>query len=171
MLNFSDDWFSHNIPSFQKHLSGLKDLRILEIGSYEGRSAIWMINNLNPKKIVLVEPGYAIGNNVLKSNLSGCNYTLIDKPNSLAWEEYFTEEFDFIYVDGCHTSSGCYLDIALGFQVLKSGGIMGIDDYGWGIVARDGTRPKEAIDLFLKRNDVILLEKGYQVWIQKKIIG
>lgn len=172
MLNFSDDWFSHNIPSFQKHLSGLKDLRILEIGSYEGRSAIWMINNLKPKSITLIEPGYMTnGNQILKDNLKELDYKLIEQPSNIAWQDFILEEFDFIYIDGSHTSKNCYFDMAISLSILKRGGIMAVDDYNWNLLAKDGTRPKEAIDLFLERNDVLLLEKGYQVWLQKKIIG
>jgi predicted O-methyltransferase YrrM len=72
MTNFTEDWFSHNIKLFERFLKHLNNLRILEIGSFEGMSSLWMINNLKPSKIVLVDPGLTKGSNdTLKSNLSG----------------------------------------------------------------------------------------------------
>ncbi|MGH8290016.1 MAG: class I SAM-dependent methyltransferase [Steroidobacteraceae bacterium] len=45
---FSYDWFSWKIPTFQKHLSHLKGKKcsILEIGTHEGRSASWLLENI-----------------------------------------------------------------------------------------------------------------------------
>ena len=40
---FSSDWFSHNIPSLTWLLDQLKPKRILEIGSFEGRSTVFFI--------------------------------------------------------------------------------------------------------------------------------
>jgi predicted O-methyltransferase YrrM len=166
MKIFTQDWFSHNIPFFEKFLSNLKDLRILEIGSFEGKSALWMIQNLKPKKIVLVDPGKE-SNIILKLNLSGLEYTLIEKPNNEAWKDYIFDEFDFVYIDGSHSSKNCYFDMILGWTVLKPGGIMAIDDYAWPLKDSDGTSPKEAVDIFLERKDYTLLHKGYQVWLSK----
>lgn len=164
-MHFTQDWFSHNIPNFKNFLSNLKDLRILEIGSFEGMSALWMIQNLKPKKVVLVDPGKE-SNITLKLNLSGLEYTLIEKPNNEAWKDYIFDEFDFVYVDGSHSSKNCYFDMILGWTVLKNGGIMAIDDYAWPLT-EDNTSPKEAVDLFLQRKDYKLLHIGYQAWLLK----
>ena len=44
--SFEIDWFSHNAPTWAALLSRLgKVQRILEIGSYEGRSATWFMEN------------------------------------------------------------------------------------------------------------------------------
>jgi hypothetical protein len=43
------DWFSNNIPSWQSwlgHLVGKPNLRALEIGSCEGRSVLWLMDNV-----------------------------------------------------------------------------------------------------------------------------
>src|SRR5215212_4787789 len=44
----SDDWFSRNLPEWRELLLSLnrKPCRLLEIGSYEGRSSFWMVDNL-----------------------------------------------------------------------------------------------------------------------------
>lgn len=46
---FTQDWFSHNIPIWQQHLSrfvGQAGLKVLEIGSWEGRSTCWLIYHI-----------------------------------------------------------------------------------------------------------------------------
>jgi hypothetical protein len=47
--NFSEDWFTENIPVWLKVLSPFKgkpNLNYLEIGVFEGRSVIWMLENI-----------------------------------------------------------------------------------------------------------------------------
>ena len=46
---FTHDWFSHNIPNWALWLADFKykpGLRGLEIGSLEGRSAVWLLKNI-----------------------------------------------------------------------------------------------------------------------------
>ncbi len=47
-FNFTKDWFSHNEWNFIKYLAHLIDTpcRILEIGCYEGRATVWMLENI-----------------------------------------------------------------------------------------------------------------------------
>ena len=40
---FSRDWFSGNVPTWRQIIDKNKPRKILEIGSFEGRSAVWMI--------------------------------------------------------------------------------------------------------------------------------
>lgn len=172
---FTQDWFSHNIKVFEIYLEHYKNKKcnFLEIGTFEGRSAIWMLENIltNPdSKLTCVDPGYPEYIDRLKSNLSYFNNVkLIQKPNIKAFNDYWKETFDFIYVDGSHSAVNCLWDMRYSWDVLKHDGIMAIDDYEWKLKDPDGTCPAEAVDLFMKSNDdYILLHKGYQVWLQKK---
>ena len=47
-FNFTADWFCHNEWNFIKYLAHLIDTpcRILEIGCYEGRATVWMLENI-----------------------------------------------------------------------------------------------------------------------------
>src|SRR5437868_2701075 len=48
-LKFHTDWFDVHIPIWEKCLgsmSGKADLRFLEVGSFEGRSACWLLQNI-----------------------------------------------------------------------------------------------------------------------------
>ncbi len=40
---YSTDWFSHNIQNLAKIFQDLKPIRILEVGSFEGRSTSFFI--------------------------------------------------------------------------------------------------------------------------------
>ena len=47
--NFSTDWFTYKIPEWNKLLrpfKGKPDIHYLEIGVFEGRSAVWMLENI-----------------------------------------------------------------------------------------------------------------------------
>ena len=46
---FTVDWFSHNIPSWDIYLNNFKNkpnLNFLEIGSFQGRSTVWLLENI-----------------------------------------------------------------------------------------------------------------------------
>ena len=40
---FSRDWFTGNIPTWRQVVDKNKPRKILEIGSFEGRSTVWMV--------------------------------------------------------------------------------------------------------------------------------
>ena len=40
---FSRDWFSGNVPTWRQIIDKNKPTKILEIGSFEGRSTVWMV--------------------------------------------------------------------------------------------------------------------------------
>lgn len=87
-----------------------------------------------------------------------------NKLNSKFIEKNVAENiFDFIYLDGCHEPDYVMYESALCFDLLKPGGTMLFDDYGWG-------NCRFGIESFLKcfENKIHLLSKGWQVLIQKK---
>ena len=56
--NFSSDYFSPNETNWINWLSKFKnqkDLKFLEIGSYEGKSALWLLRNFESMKITCVD--------------------------------------------------------------------------------------------------------------------
>ena len=75
------------------------------------------------------------------------------------WENIF----DFIYLDGCHDPDYVMYESSLCFDLLKPGGRILFDDYGWG-------NCRYGIESFLKcyENKITLLSKGWQVLIEKK---
>lgn len=150
MPHFTYDWFSHNIPSLKKNLNEFVDKPIffMEIGSFQGRSALWFLENIlthQESRLICIEPftgnienspsvvenmGEIFKNNVLMSPY-GEKVALIDKPSkeALMMPALRGLQFDVIYVDGDHRAAAVMADAVLAFDLLKSGGIMIFDDF------------------------------------------
>ena len=179
--SFSSDWFTPNVPEWSAalaHLKGKPDVSYLEVGLYEGRSAIWMLEN------VLTHPTARLtGIDVFPDNLeerwlanleqSGAagKTTTIKGFSQAELRKLPLDSFDAIYIDGSHTADDVLADAVLSWDLLKSGGILIFDDYEW----REGThlpeelRPHAAIDAFITayRNEIEVVHRCYQVILKK----
>jgi predicted O-methyltransferase YrrM len=182
------NWFEGQKYNFEKHLERYKDkpnLRFLQIGVYTGDASIWLCENvLTDESSFLydidtwtgsVEPQHEDinFNKVLeyyKERISSLKSTVWIRMTS---DEFFANnkvyDFDFIYIDGDHTSAQVTKDADSAWKLLKPGGIIAFDDYLWGQDMDPILTPRPAIDKFLaeRSNDIIILEHGYQVWIEK----
>jgi predicted O-methyltransferase YrrM len=195
MPTFSHDWFSHNIANFNavKQILGPVS-KALEIGSNEGRSTCWMLENLlaDNGEITCIDP-------FVHSPLSAFDFDVNNEDRSMetrfrtnvnevkkpeqtvyvmpemsfpALAELIVDEqqYDFIYVDGSHTAEESLADIVMSFGLLKKGGIMILDDYLWDHVPDHLDRPKMSIDsfinMFIRKIDILAM--NYQVIIRKK---
>jgi predicted O-methyltransferase YrrM len=80
-----------------------------------------------------------------------------------------SEMYDFIYIDGDHMPHAFMIDALLSWELLKPGGIMAIDDYGWTHPQGSQYNPAAAIDMFVSMysDHLTVIEKGWQVWIKK----
>jgi predicted O-methyltransferase YrrM len=193
--DFSVDWFSHNIPRWTTHLSelaGKPNLRFVEIGSFEGRSAVWLLENVlthDTAQLWCVETfgqnpdgpdtGFDFAEvkrrfleNVAAAAPSG-KVTLIEGPSHLALRELPAATFDFVYVDGSHLAYAVLQDAVLSFLLLRNGGIMFFDDYfyeGYRGVAPEVERPRLAINAFLEvfEGRYELLARESQVVIRRR---
>lgn len=60
----SEDWFTRNIPIWEVALASYKgrlDIHYLEIGAFEGRSGMWMLDNIltHPSsRMTVIDPFY-----------------------------------------------------------------------------------------------------------------
>jgi len=60
------DWFTPQMPLWEKYLSvykGKEDLSFLEIGSFEGRSAVWLLETIltdDTAKLTCIDPFHGI---------------------------------------------------------------------------------------------------------------
>lgn len=174
---FTDDWFSHNIPKWEKFLKELKNkpVNCLEIGSYEGRSGLWLHDNIltHPDShLTMIEPGYSGVTPTLELNLSICDSDKISLLHLDSRDICISDSmnsFDLIYIDGSHSAHDVIRDGCICFELLKVGGILCFDDYNWKKEDADGTSPKIAIDSFLccYQPYIEVIDIGYQVWIRK----
>lgn len=177
---FTTDWFSGRIPKWTEHLGHLKGSRVdaLEIGSWEGRSAVWLLENIldKPESALTCIDLFANANaeNRFDRNiLATGDAQKVTKLKGESWTHLRMlepESFDFIYIDGSHHGRNVMEDAVLCFRLLRKGGIMIFDDYPWRGSRAYDSFPKEAIDGFLGcyRGCLEVLDKGWQVFVRRK---
>jgi predicted O-methyltransferase YrrM len=181
-MNFTQDWFDHNIQHLIKIVANLPSKkRFLEIGCFEGRSTTWFLQNaLDDDGLIHCVDLFTVYesqdecfmNNIEEvikptqslSFLRGTSY------QGLAQLIMENNPYDFIYVDGSHTAYDTLADACMAWGLLKSGGAMVFDDYLWKPELIDYDRPQMAIDAFLNiyRNQLDVVHRGYQIGVIKK---
>ena len=174
--SFTTDWMSGRVEDWRRYLgkfAGQAGVKMLEIGSYEGRSAVWFLENIltHPtSRLVCVDVFYdprrelRFDHNI---KLSGAA-AKVDKRRGKSETILHRLEktlFDLIYVDGCHEAPAVMLDAMLSWELLKPGGILIFDDYEWEPTRPPEDRPQLAIDLFLRSQSgrYDLLDQSYRL--------
>ena len=95
--------------------------------------------------------------------------------NKMTTREWFrsfptiTDAFDLIYIDADHTAAGVLEDAVNAHSLLKSGGVLAFDDYGWTSGIGVHEEPRLGIDAFLAvyGNKYETIGVGWQVWLRK----
>jgi Methyltransferase domain len=188
---FSTDWTSNNLSIWIDLLGRFRQrpVKLLEIGSWEGRSAIFFLEFLQHSILTCVDTftggsehisnaGYSIELDKIEgrfdANLKdyGGRVRKIKSTSALALSRLMAqnESFDLIYIDGSHKRDDVMIDSLLSWKLLNDGGVMIWDDYGGGDVdwpAEQLVSP--AVDTFLSWNAGELREihRGYQLAIEK----
>ena len=165
MPHFNYDWTSQNIELFNATLSHLKGApaRGLEIGSFEGRSALWFCANILTHAEARLTCIDTFGGSAEHSTLDLTNLLQLFQTNTDSVKDRIrtqigksadilprlTDTYDFIYVDGSHDPRDVCLDGILAWSLLKPGGVMIFDDYLWGAHLPAHQRPRVGIEAFL----------------------
>jgi len=178
---FTTDWSSRAFPTWIEHLSFLRDepLRILEIGAWEGRGSIFLLNFF-PKSHVTCMDIFMLGNEALfDANVTNAYPRRVEKiaaRSVIGLDRLATsqrEPFDLIYVDASHDRDDVMTDSILSWRLLKVGGVLIWDDYEIFSVMSgsfiEDQNPKPAIDAFLawRKDELEILHSGYQVMVKK----
>lgn len=177
---FTKDWF-HWAPEVWQQLTPLlpANPKAMEIGSFEGRSTVWIIENMlgeagelvcvdtweggeehSAEDMVAVEARFDHNREVAMSKKGwrpedqwGPKAVGKVKGTSYAALTSFAvdadNDFDFIYIDGSHIAKDVLTDACMAWPLLKPKGIMVFDDYMWGEPRDILHRPKPAIDAFV----------------------
>jgi predicted O-methyltransferase YrrM len=174
------DWFTSAIPVWTQVLApfrGKPDLRYLEIGVYEGRSVLWMLDNIltHPSARLTAVDGFPgdleqrfranldrSGQAAKASVLKGLSQHVLRKLD--------LESFDIIYIDAGHAARDVLADLVLSWGLLKPGGLVILDDYAWKSKEfPDDLRPQLAVDAFItaNRNGLVVVYRGYQAILKK----
>ena len=168
---------------FFKHIKNYKNFNYLEIGTYEGCSAIYVANRFKTNKIFCVD----IWERVKEEYNEGINFNDIEKnfdKNSKDYlniskikkysDDFFLSNdllFDVIYVDGHHLAEQVYKDAVNSWKVLNSEGLIIFDDYIWNNYNDVTKNPCYAINKFIKERqdnlDIIEVTNS-QIFIKKK---
>jgi predicted O-methyltransferase YrrM len=191
---FATDWTSWHFPNWTKLLNSRRNraLRVLEIGSWEGRSALFFLNYL-PRATLTCIDTFAGGQEhqeaaardraearFLRSiegrfdrNTSAFKKRIekIKASSTAALAELGIQNrrFDLAYVDGGHRAVEAYADGALTWPLIARGGLVLFDDYEWNEMPKPLDNPGAGIDAFLKSiaGQYRLVHKSYQVAIEK----
>lgn len=152
-------------------LVGEPDLHFLEIGCFEGQSALWMLENVltHPSShLTIIDPFEFSEINgedqrarvarhlaphfrgLYDGRWGGGHVRIFDGRSEDVLRgdfAYRVDRFDFVYVDGDHHPAGVLKDAVLAWPLVKLGGAMLFDDYVNELGGHRGPRP--AIDAFV----------------------
>lgn len=184
---FHSDWFGNHIPVWSEALAsyrGKPDLAYLEIGVFEGRSLVWMLERIltHPTSRVLAidpfvqkrgkEVERTFRENVKKTGASE-RVTLIVGFSQMELRKLAPASFDIIYIDGSHRAADVLEDAVLSWRLLRPGGTIVFDDYLWRRESPLEDRPEKAVYEFwwFFRDEIEVVHSGYQVFLRKRAPG
>ena len=163
----------------------------LEIGSFEGRSSIWIAENMmqDGDRLNCIDTWMG-GEEHGEENMSEVEERF--RANLIVAAKKFPERvivqqkgtstlalahkirhgafYDFIYIDGSHKAPDVLTDACMSWPLLKREGLMVFDDYMWGNPRDALHRPKIAIDAFTNifGETAEMVHVGYQLVVRKK---
>ena len=120
-----------------------KKFSYLEIGSWEGNSALFILKNFSTLNVVCVDIWEK--NNEINKYFENFKFNMEEFKNKFSFfretsDNFFIknkEKFDVIYIDGSHKSTQVYKDINNAWNFLNIGGILICDDYFYGNICKD----------------------------------
>jgi len=190
MSTFTVDYTTPHIPNWEKwlgHLKGQAGARMIEVGTLEGRSAIWFLENIltGPNsQLICIDPMRPLPEDNPHGPLSEeerrerwsenldefhSSCVLYDGWSALPYQFLKPTSLDAVYIDGCHEARAVCMDALMALPLLKPDGIMIFDDYRY-----TGPQcvfpPKTGIEAFLDMTEgpfVETLDIGYQLACKK----
>jgi predicted O-methyltransferase YrrM len=192
---FDDDWTSWHFPNWMKLLASHRDrpVRVLEIGSWQGRSALFFLNFLPRARITCIDTfagGQEHREAAARSAKEARALKMLERrfddnvrafaarirkmkatsADALAQLGVEKRRFDIAYIDGGHRASEVYTDAAMTWPLMKRGGIVIFDDYLWPKTPSRLDHPRPGIDAFLNaiEGQHRVVHKQYQLAIVKR---
>jgi hypothetical protein len=165
--SFSKNWFTHKIPSWTqilKEFQGKPNVNYLEIGTFEGRSALWLLENIltHPtSKITIIDAFEEDTYRTFTSNvnLSGeaNKFNILVGLSTEKIKELPSNSIDFAYIDGSGKGIVMLSDLVSVWNLVKDDGIIICSRYALDANLRRALElqpndpgPLEAIDAFSK---------------------
>jgi len=188
--NFTTDWTSKRFGLWASLFSARRDqiFNVLEIGAWEGRSAIFFLNFFPQCTVTSIDTFAGSSEHInnpewaklipdceqrFDANLaeygSRVEKVRAESRTGLARLAIDLRRFDFIYADGSHHSRDVYIDAVASWPMLVRGGILIFDDYEWPGIPTEVESPKLGVDAFLAAHATQYreLHRAYQIIIEK----
>ena len=154
----SNTWFENHRAEWDTFIARHKPQTLLEIGSYEGASACYLIDTLardaaielhcvdtwegsvehtnGSQPMSLVEDRFQRNTALaIQSAVHPVDLVVHKGESGVVLPELIAakmqERFDWIYIDGSHRAPDVLFDAVVAFKLLKPGGLMIFDDYLW----------------------------------------
>ena len=146
-----EDVFSRNIPIWDKIVSQIPSINYLEIGSFEGRSTVFISELKNMESVMAVDTfegsdeyekdgmpkhnriSFEIVYENFKTNLKLVNKKKINFLKDTS-DNFFLNnksQFNLIYIDGSHHYDNVKKDFVNSYNCIEKNGIMIFDDFLW----------------------------------------
>jgi predicted O-methyltransferase YrrM len=187
-LDITTDWFSHNIPKWkdafrQAKITEDQTFRILEIGSWEGLSAHFLLRFFPLSTFTAVDTWeggdehdglttVSLAENRFEKNTSSFSDRVFKSKGTSA--DYFLREngknrYRIVYIDGSHRAEDVLNDASSGFALLEVGGLMILDDLLWKFYDDVTDNPAAGINRFLISHAGRLrtIDVGHQLYLIK----
>ena len=161
-MTFTYDWTTDRVDKwlpYVQHLVGRVNVNALEIGSFEGRSTVWMLENIltDPtSRIVCVDPFLGgsvpdLPNEYLTAFVENTKpyqkqvriiQARSEDVNSSILLKFCPAGYDLIYIDASHMPAATVREAFLAWYVASDGALIIFDDYSGSL--------REAVDEWCK---------------------
>jgi len=167
---FTADWFTEHAQDWLDvvwpRFRGLGPVRWLEVGSYEGLSALWVLDNVLPRGSEVWCLDHFDGDYEARfdANVAGRGEQIVKfKAKSQEALTRWAPGFDGAYVDGSHEEADVLADAREVWRILRPGGLVVFDDVGMEPVGR-------AVDALLAEEPAAqVLRRGWQAFVEKRL--
>lgn len=173
---FTADFFSSNAAKWERNFINNYNTNVpvnaLEIGCFEGKSSLWLLENLlihNDSRLTCIDTFKGSDEKGMTTDMKTGMYeryvnNIGSYNNKVTIEQGFSsqvlksqkllqQKFSFIYVDGAHLARNALEDGILAWPLLAINGVLIFDDYFWSSDINNGfdkNCPKRGIDAFLE---------------------
>ena len=175
----TDEWFVRLARgNFEISVPQQRDLTVLQLGVFAGDATAWLLNNRHIARIDDVDTWQ--GDQHVHTDFAHIeaiyDERFKDEPrvhkHKMLTDDFWAtcdQRYDFIYIDGDHSSYQTLLDALNAWRHLKPGGVMAFDDYLWEAQQNSLNFPKTGVDMFchLVSADASILAENFQRWIRR----
>ncbi|MDC0532146.1 class I SAM-dependent methyltransferase [Candidatus Pelagibacter ubique] len=174
------NWFTHNFQIWDYLLKNKTFHEYLEIGSYEGRSVVYISEKFRDIHLNIVDPfenhdqhqkidWKKIYNNFTYNISRLENKVTVNKINSDKFFNNNTKIFDLIYIDGSHFANDTMRDFENSFKNLSINGILICDDFLFNDFEDVNLNPIAGLIPMLKKyaNKIEILYINHQLFLKK----